>query len=96
MVMVPEVTEREYPPVNAPVTVSVTVPEAVPLTALDPPTIRYSPLTLVKVMVWPVVRIVGVGMMMMLWLDEALDGESAVPLRGTRLVSPFVGAAIAG
>jgi hypothetical protein len=67
MLMVPEVTVSAYPPLNAPVTVSVSVPEAGPDLTLSPLvaddfTTCHAPFVLVNVIVCPGVREVGVGM----------------------------------
>jgi hypothetical protein len=43
-----------------PVTVSVSVPDAVPLVLAEVPTTKYCPFVLVMVIVWPVLKVVVV------------------------------------
>ena len=51
----PLVMERLYPPANLPVTVKVTVPDAVPFSDLSPTTVKW-PCVLVMVMTCPTER----------------------------------------
>jgi hypothetical protein len=77
---------------NAAVTVKVTTPEAIPVTERFPIS-TYLPLVLVKVIVWPGVRAVGVGMMV---VEPVEVDASDVPVRGTGDRDAAWVAAIAG